>query len=38
MTRLGGFDFAATCEHIVELALERAQRRRSLPLEPDHLP
>ena len=38
MTRLGGFDFAATCERIIELALERAQRRRSVRLEPGLLP
>jgi D-alanine-D-alanine ligase len=29
MTALGGFDFAGTCEHIVELALERKAARRS---------
>ncbi len=38
MARLGGFDFAGTCERIVELALERARRRPRLQLGPDDLP
>ena len=38
MAQLGGLDFAATCERILELALERAQQRPRIQLEPDDLP
>jgi len=38
MTASGGFDFAATCERIVELAVERAEARPRHQLEPDDLP
>jgi D-alanine-D-alanine ligase len=38
MTALGGYDFAGTCERIVELALERARTRPNLELRPDDLP
>jgi D-alanine-D-alanine ligase len=38
MTSLGGYDFAGTCERIVELALERSARRPPLQLHPDMLP
>jgi D-alanine-D-alanine ligase len=33
MTATGGFDFATTCERIVELALDRSAQRR--PYRPD---
>jgi hypothetical protein len=38
MTAHGGLDFAATCERIVELALERAALRPRRVLGPDELP
>jgi D-alanine-D-alanine ligase len=38
MTALGGYDFADTCERIVELALERAALRPPRGLAPDDLP
>ena len=38
MTSLGGYDFAGTCERIIELALERDARRPESHLEPDELP
>ena len=38
MTALGGYDFASTCERIVELALERAADRPTHELRPDDLP
>ncbi len=38
MTALGGYDFAGTCERIVELALERAGDRPAPLLELDELP
>jgi D-alanine-D-alanine ligase len=38
MTASGGYDFAGTCERIVELALERAASRPSHELRPDELP
>jgi D-alanine-D-alanine ligase len=38
MTALGGYDFASTCERIVELALERAADRPRHELRPDELP
>jgi len=38
MTALAGYDFAGTCEHIVELALERSRRRHDAHLEPEDLP
>ncbi len=38
MSALGGYDFAGTCERIVELALERAALRPEHQLEPDDLP
>ncbi|MEX1296217.1 MAG: D-alanine--D-alanine ligase family protein [Candidatus Limnocylindrales bacterium] len=38
MTAMGGYDFASTCERIVELALERAAARPVLELRPDDLP
>lgn len=38
MTAMGGYDFAGTCERIVELALERAAGRPTLELRPDELP
>ncbi len=38
MTALGGFDFAGTCERIVELALERAASRPRHELRPEQLP
>jgi len=38
MTALGGYDFAGTCERIVELALERARTRPNLELRPHDLP
>jgi D-alanine-D-alanine ligase len=38
MTAAGGYDFASTCERIVELALERAANRPSLELSPADLP
>lgn len=34
----GGYDFAGTCERIVELALERASLRPARLLDPAHLP
>ena len=38
MAALGGYDFAGVCEHIVELALERAANRPAAQLAPDELP
>ena len=38
MTASGGYDFAGTCERIVELALERAASRPDHHLEFDELP
>ena len=38
MTASGGYDFASTCERIVELALERAANRPVHALSPDDLP
>jgi len=38
MTASAGYDFAGTCERIVELALERAASRPSQRLGPDDLP
>ncbi len=38
MTAQGGYDFATTCERIVELALERAAWAPDHRLEPDDLP
>jgi len=38
MTAAGGYDFAATCERVVELAIERAAVRPSHRLVPDDLP
>jgi D-alanine-D-alanine ligase len=38
MTASGGFDFAGTCERVVELALERAAARPDRRLDPDELP
>jgi D-alanine-D-alanine ligase len=38
MTAAGGYDFAATCERVVELALERAATRPARRLAPDDLP
>jgi D-alanine-D-alanine ligase len=38
MTAAGGFDFAGTCERVVELATERAAARPSHRLVPDDLP
>lgn len=38
MTASGGYDFASTCERIVELARERAASRPSHRLSPDDLP
>ncbi len=38
MTAAGGFDFATTCERVVELALERAANRPSHRLVPGDLP
>jgi D-alanine-D-alanine ligase len=38
LTAHGGLDFAATCERIVELALERAALRPRRELGPDELP
>jgi D-alanine-D-alanine ligase len=38
MTAQGGYDFADTCERIVELALERAALRPTRVLRPDDLP
>jgi D-alanine-D-alanine ligase len=38
MTAMGGYDFAATCERIVELALARAAERPTLELRPEELP
>ena len=38
MAALGGYDFAGTCERIVELAIERAERRPAIRLEPGDLP
>lgn len=38
MTAMGGYDFASTCERIVELALERAASRPTHELRPDDLP
>jgi D-alanine-D-alanine ligase len=38
MAALGGYDFAAACERIVELALERAAGRPDLRLDPADLP
>jgi D-alanine-D-alanine ligase len=38
MTAMGGLDFAATCERIVELALEHAASRPTRSLLPDTMP
>ena len=38
MTAAGGYDYAGTCERIVELALERASHRPRRRLGPDDLP
>lgn len=38
MTALGGYDFAGTCERIVELALERTAAQPHHELRPDELP
>jgi D-alanine-D-alanine ligase len=38
LTAQGGLDFAATCERIVELALERAALRPRRVLRPEELP
>ena len=38
MTAAGGYDFAATCERVVELAIERAATRPRHRLVPDDLP
>jgi D-alanine-D-alanine ligase len=38
MTAAGGYDFAGTCERVVELALERAARRPEHRLRPADLP
>ena len=38
MTAAGGYDYARTCERIVELALERASHRPRRRLGPDDLP
>lgn len=38
MTAAGGYDFASTCERIVELALARAADRPTLQLSPTDLP
>jgi D-alanine-D-alanine ligase len=38
MTAAGGYDFAATCERVVELAIERAAARPRHRLVPDDLP
>jgi D-alanine-D-alanine ligase len=38
MTASGGYDFAGTCERVVELAIERVAARPSHRLVPDDLP
>lgn len=38
MTASGGYDFADTCERVVELAVERAADRPRRHLDPDDLP
>jgi hypothetical protein len=38
MTASGGYDFAGTCERILELATERAESRPRRQLRPDDLP